>query len=46
LVGRDIAGVDEMCVGQKTFGIEPLMNLLQSVTINDGRWGGLYMGDL
>ncbi len=36
LVGRDIAGIDKMGVGQQTFGLKRLMDVFESVAINDG----------
>ena len=45
LVGRDIASIDEMGVGQQTLGLEPVMNAVEGVAIHDRRRRGHHMRD-
>ncbi|NBJ13851.1 hypothetical protein GR304_23630 [Microvirga sp. SYSU G3D207] len=45
LVGRDIAGMDEVSAGQQTLCLAGLVNFCESVAINEGRGRGLHMRD-
>jgi hypothetical protein len=44
-IGRDVAGVDKMGVGQQTLSFERLIDVFERIAINDGCRRGLYMRD-